>query len=75
MTGLFYKILYNGLLACGGFVSLIIAIIVWRKMWLGGKTFAELGSEGNVIVFMIGLVVISFLIAWRIKKAKDRLDL
>jgi len=74
MTGLFYKILYSGLLLCGGLVSLFIAIVVWRKMWLDGKTFSELGSEGNVIIFMVGLVVISFFMAWRIKKAKDRLD-
>jgi len=74
MTGLFYKLLYYGLLACGGFVSLIIALVVWRKMWLDGKTFDQLGSEGNVIIFMTVLVVISFVMAWRIKRAKDRLD-
>jgi len=73
MTGLFYKILYSGLLLCGGLVSSIIATIVWRKMWMDGKSFADLGSEGNVIIFMAVLVVISFFMAWRIKKAKDKL--
>ena len=73
MTGLFYKILYNGLLLCGGLVSSIIAIIIWRKMWMDDKSFADLGSEGSVIIFMAVLVVISFFMAWRIKKAKDKL--
>ena len=73
MTGLFYKILYSGLLLCGGLVSSIIATIVWRKMWMDGKSFADLGSEGNVIIFMAVLVAISFFMAWRIKKAKDKL--
>ena len=74
MTGLFYKLLYYGLLVCGGFVSLIIAVVVWRKMWIDGKSFAELGNEGNVIIFMVVLVVVSFFMAWRIKRAKDQLD-
>jgi len=73
MTGLFYKILYKGLLLCGGLVSSIIAIIIWRKMWMDDKSFADLGSEGSVIIFMAVLVVISFFMAWRIKKAKDKL--
>ncbi len=74
MTGLFYKLLFNGLLACGGVVSLIIGIIVYRKMWLGGKSFAELGGEGNAVIFMGVLVGLSFFMAWRIKAARNKLD-
>ncbi len=74
MAELFYKLLYNGLLACAGIVSLIIAIIIWRKMWVAGKTFAELGQDGNAIMFMSVLVVLCGLIASRIKKARERLE-
>ena len=74
MAGLFYKLLYNGLLACAGVVSLIITILVYRKMWVGGKSFADLGNEGNVVIFMVVLVVLSLLMAWRIRKAHNRLD-
>jgi len=74
MTGLFYKLLYNGLLACAGIISLIIATIVWRKMWLADKSFAELGKDGNAIIFMSVLAVFCGVIAWRIKKARDQLD-
>ncbi|HFC05634.1 MAG TPA: hypothetical protein ENJ55_07995 [Rhizobiales bacterium] len=73
MTELFYKLLYKGLLACAGIISAIIAIILWRRMWVGGKSFAELGTEGNGVIFMAVLVGLSVLIAWRIKKAHGKL--
>ena len=75
MEGLFYKALYFGLLACGGVVSLIASIIVWRKMYLADKSFADLGNDGKALVFMGVLAVISFAIAWRIKRTQKKLGL
>ncbi len=74
MTDFFYKLLYRGLLACGGIVGAIIAIILWRRMWVGGKSFAELGTEGNGVIFMAVLVFVSFFMAWRIKRAQNQLN-
>lgn len=74
LSHFFYKLLFNGLLACSGIVSLIIAVILWRRMWVEGKAFSELGTEGNGVIFMAVLVAISLLIAWRIKKAKAKLN-
>ena len=74
MTEFFYKLLYRGLLACGGIVVAIIGIILWRRMWLGGKSFAELGTEGNGVIFMAVLAFLAFFMAWRIKRAQNRLN-
>jgi len=74
MTELFYKLLYRGLLACGGIIAAIIGFILWRRMWIGGKSFAELGTEGNGVIFMAVLVALSFFIAWRIKTAHTNLQ-
>ncbi len=74
MAGLFYKLLYNGLLTCGGIISAIIALILWRRMWKGGKSFSELGTEGNAVIFLAVLVLLCFFIAWRIKRAQNRLQ-
>ena len=71
---LFYKALFAGLVVCGGVVSLIGSIIVWRKMYLAGKSFAELGSDGNALIFMGVLALICFAIAWRIRVAKKKLS-
>jgi len=73
MTELFYKLLYRGLLACAAIISAIIGLILWRRMWVGGKSFAELGTEGNGVIFMMVLVALSFFIAWRIKSAHNKL--
>lgn len=43
-------------------------------MYVGGKSFAELGTEGNVVLFMIGLIVVSLLIAWRIRVAEKAIE-
>ena len=51
----------------------ILGIIVWRKMWVGGKTFEQLGNEGNVMIFIAVLTVLSLIIAWRIKVAQNKL--
>lgn len=69
----FYKLLCRGLIAVSGVLALIVAVIFWRKMYVAGKTFQELGSEGNVVLFMIGLIVVSLLIAWRIWVAEQAL--
>ncbi len=74
MTEFFYNLLYKGLLACGLIISAIIGLILWRRMWVGGKSFAELGTEGNGVIFMAVLVFLSFLMAWRIKKAHGKLQ-
>ncbi len=71
---LVYTFVAGGIALVGGIVSLIIAIIIWRKMWVAGKTFAELGQDGNAIMFMSVLVVLCGLIASRIKKARERLE-
>ena len=71
---LFYKALFAGLVVCGGVVSLIYSIIVWRKMYLADKSFAELGSDGNALVFMGVLALICFAIAWRIRVARKKLS-
>jgi tetrahydromethanopterin S-methyltransferase subunit E len=74
LTGLFYTILYRGLLACSAIIGLIVSLVVYRKMWRGGKSIAEMGNEGNVLIFMIALIALSLLIAWRIKLAMKKLD-
>jgi len=73
LTEFFYKVLFGGLLACAGLMSFILGIIVWRKMWVGGKTFEQLGTEGNVMIFIGVLTVLSLAIAWRIKVAQNKL--
>ena len=70
----FYKVLFNGLLACAGLMGTILGIIIWRKMWVGGKTFEQLGNEGNVMIFIAALTVVSLVIAWRIKVAQNKLE-
>lgn len=70
----FYKLLSRGLLAVSAVLALIVGVIFWRKMYVGGKTFAELGSEGNVVIFMIGLIVVALLIAWRIRVAEKAIE-
>ncbi len=79
MTKLFYMLLYRGLLACGLVISAIIAIVLWRKvlwrkMWVAGNNFSELGSTGNGVLLMAVLVLASFVLAWRIKRASNKLD-
>lgn len=74
MAELFYTLLSRGLLVCGGIISAIIATILWRRMWVGGKSFSELGTEGNVVIFMSVLVLLCLFIAWRIKSAQNQLN-
>lgn len=73
MADLFYKLLYRGLLACGGIIAGIVGIILWRRMWVGGKSFDQLGTEGNAVIFMAVLVFLCFVIAWRINVAQKKL--
>ncbi len=55
-------------------MTFILSVIVWRKMWVGGKSFEQLGTEGNVMIFIAVLTIISLAIAWRIKVAQNKLD-
>jgi len=69
MAGLFYRILFGGLLACAGLLSMILGIVLYRKWWLPGISFQELGSEGRVINFMGILTVLCLVLAGFIRRA------
>ena len=73
MSELFLKLLFGGLMACGGIVFLIAGLVMYKKVWLAGKTFASLGGEANVVIFMIVLAAACLLLAWRVKVLQNRL--
>ena len=73
MSELFLRLLFGGLTGCAAIVSMIAGLVLYRKVWLTGNTFASLGSEGNVVIFMGVLVAACLLLAWRVKAMQKRL--
>lgn len=72
VTRLFYKALSGGLFACAAILALIIVIVLWRKVWLPGKAFFDLGTEANVVLFMGALTVVCLIGGWIIRRSIPR---